>query len=190
MKALRFIEKMLIVLAVIGGIMKFSGGIGGGIFIVVSLLLLALVYFLTGIILFRDKESSAGNLGLSALTGLALTLAVGGILLKVQYWPGAQTNLLGGMVLCIPAVVMATSYRKNKQPNEGMDNYFRSITRRCLITISFCAILLCIPQSTLIRFEYRADPKHAELMVNYLADPENKSALTELMQYEMGSYAP
>jgi hypothetical protein len=188
MKALLFTEKMCVALAAIGVALKFTSRSGGGLLIVLSLSTLACIYFLGNQLLFRDRHTRVMVRGLSALGGMAAALTVIGILFRLQYWPGSGGQLMMGLVAS--AVVTAWALLRRQRENGGeKDRYLHGMVNRFLVTLAFGAILFSVPQSALIRLEYRHDPKHAELMVNFLSDPENKAKWEALARYEMG-YAP
>ena len=188
MRSLAFIEKVFIVLGCIGALLKFAQpghNLEGAIFILVGFVPLAALYFGAGLWLFRERDSKANDPLVSAICGLAFSLAAIGIVTRLLYWPGAGTSLLFSIILLTGAVVIS-SQRRKAQTLEERHKYYKNIVQRSLIMLSFASILFALPQSTLINFEYRNDPVHAKLLVAYLADPENREKYEALAEYEMG----
>src|ERR1051326_3893729 len=173
MRALRFLEKILVVLTVIGMIMKFTIAGGAGIFIVIPLTLLAILNFPFGYFLNKSKNSSANVSWLSLLAGMAFATALIGILFKLQYWPGSSINLLLGLLLSSFILAICISKEKKLPAGDEKKKYFSSLIQRSSIILLISALLFCIPQSALIRFQYRNDPQLAELLISLQADPFN-----------------
>ena len=185
MKTLRFIEKILIVLTAIGVIMKFTDANGGELFIVFPLLILSLIYFILGSFIFRERESKANVLWKSILAGIAFSFSLLGIMLKLEYLPLAQISLLIGMIGSISIMVIALVRRKGSAADEPKQKYYFLLVNRCTVMIGFSALFFSIPQSTLIRLQYRGDPGYAQLLIDYRADPEDKAKREKLYRYEM-----
>ena len=187
MRTLRFLEKFFIVLTVIGILLKLTGAGGGGIFIVTGSFFLSIIYFFGTYFLLQEPATKKGILWLSVFTGITFSICVVGILFKLQFWPGAEINLLTGMVLCALTVIVAIFLRNRKEADEGMHNYFRVLIKRALLAISFAALFFAVPQRTIINIEYRKDPEYARLLNEFLADPDNKTKWESLARYEMKS---
>jgi hypothetical protein len=189
MKALRFTEKMMIALAAIGVVLKFTNGGGGGLLIVISLSVLAMIYFGGGILLFRERETNSGSTLVSGFASLCAAVIVAGIMFRLLYWPGSSIQLLAGMVTASAVVVIGYLRRRGAQ-DPAKDRYYSGLVNRFLIKLAFAAILFSVPQSAMVRYQYRSDPQYAELLVNYLSDPENRAHWENLARYEMQRISP
>lgn len=111
-------ERVLIVLAVIGLIMKLSLIAGGAILLVLAISALACFYYL-GFALFNDirlrhifKKASYANASPGRIIGaigasFGLSGMLVGILFRLQFWPGAAINLLAGIVLTAILLLVA-----------------------------------------------------------------------------------
>lgn len=185
MNSFRFIEKILIVLTIIGVFMKFTDTSGADVFIVFPLLILAIIYFFMGSFIFRERESKANIIWKSILAGIAFSFSLVGIMLKLEYLPLAQICLLMGMIACISLTVIALMRRKRSMDDEPKQKYYFVLINRCTLMMGFAALFFSIPQSTLIRFQYRNDPGYAALLIDFRADPENKAKREKLYRYEI-----
>lgn len=187
MRTFRFIEKLFVVLSAIGLVLKFSFSAGGAILLLLSLNMLILLYFFFSAFYFKQGTFSITKVGFPGAAGFAFSIACVGILFKFMYWPGAAQMLLMGIVATAIVVTYSTQMRSRNREDVVKSNYFRIIGERGMIIVLLCSVLFTIPDVTLIRFEYRQDPKLAELMVAYLKDPDNKFKRDALDQYRMNA---
>ena len=183
MNSLRFIEKILIVLSIIGVIMKFTNSAGAEIFIVFPLLTLALIYFLFGFFIFRDRETKTNVGWKSVVAGMAFSFSLIGIVLKLEYEPLSEISLLIGIIGCISLMLIAMVRRKRMMADEPKQKYYFALINRCTIMIAFSALFFSIPQSSMIRFEFRNDPEFGKLMIDYKADPDNNIKRDRVYHY-------
>lgn len=85
-----------------------------------------------------------------------------GILFKLMFWKGAQTQLLAGMLpLAIFTIVLALNQRMN---------------RRALVIAVLGGLMLSISTDDLMRQLYRDDPRLVELMVYQNHHPYDQAA--------------
>lgn len=182
-------EIIAAIVAVIGFIFQLLLWPGGGPLVVVSLSLLAVIYYF-GFALFNDirfrqifkKESYAGISPLRMIgsigAGLSLSSVLSGLMYKIQSWPMAQTMLNAGMFFtAVIAVVGLPKYLKNKP------DYLKQIFKKIVIIGGIGLIFLILPETALIDFKYRNHPAFRDAYKNALADPTNQ-ALWDKMQEE------
>ncbi len=160
-----------------------------GLFMVLSLGMLSIYYLLFGFLLFRERETRTNNPALSAVVGMVCSLAVAGILFKLMYWPGSRLLLFCGFmsiaILVMPYYVYMVRYRDS---NKGLYKYYMDNLLRLMITASITSLLMLIPSSAILKFQYRDDPRQAELRQRVLEDPENEQYREELWQYIDNKY--
>jgi len=124
---MRKLEIILSILALIGIILQLSGIPGGAILLILSLTILAVLYYPFGFIVLNNirvrKIFSAGSYrGLSALRilgtigiGMALSTVCLGIVFKLETYPGAGyiqiIGLVSLIILAVPAVIRYTQTR-------------------------------------------------------------------------------
>jgi hypothetical protein len=155
---------------------------GGNVLTVLSLSVLAILYFYCGLLLFNDirlraafkKISYAGistsrKIG-SIGTGFALATIVIGILFKIQYWPGANVMLMDGFaMLVIVCIVAGFKYPKNKS------EYYNRIFKRAAIFGGFGLLLMIVPPYSWSQLKYRNHPAYRDALKNSGEDPTNQS---------------
>jgi len=159
-------EKVLVVFAVLSLVGKFIPLPEAGIFFIVSMCLLAFIYFLFGYFLFKEKETSFRNKFLSVFAGIAFTVAISGMLFKVMFWPGWAENLVGGIAFSFIAMFVSIRKKSKSENNEGKTNYYKGIILRSGIIVSISGIFFALPTNELIRLQFRKDPKLAEMIIS------------------------
>lgn len=170
MRALRFTEKIMAVLAVIGVIMKFTNDTGGEWFILFGLSCLSLLYFFGGFFIFNEPGSRVNTAALSLTAGIGFSIASVGIALKLLYWPGSSVILLAGIIFIVPILLLAVSNKQKQENNPAVYVYFHNMINRCFIMLLFSCFFFLIPQSVLIRFQYRDNPVRAQQIINLLEE--------------------
>src|SRR5687768_18579012 len=116
---MRKTEVILLIAAFIGFIFKLQHWTGAGILVVSSLMLLSILYFPFGLLLFNDikpgdslRRTTYRNLSTyriwgSVGLGIALSAIASGILFKVQHYPGVASSLSGGVTLLLIILVIS-----------------------------------------------------------------------------------
>lgn len=129
------LEKILIVLSMIGIAMKLVPIDGSGMITMLAMLALSLLYALFGFSLFNDirlrdifkKRAYAGvrssHIIVAILSGLCLFFLATGILFKVQYWPGASIELFGGLLFTVLILIVCLIWWLSK-PTAFIRNIF------------------------------------------------------------------
>ena len=163
---------------------------GAGFLKVLSLSTLSIIYFmfafaiLNGVglreLIKSDALKSLGGLkiGLSFGVGLVLSIASIGILFKLQFWPGANFNLLigtGGLV--ISAGIAIIGIRKTT------DGLYSRILSRAVLFGGLGMILLLLPRDTWLTWNYSDNPEYVKAVLNAEANPDDP-ALREKVDEE------
>jgi hypothetical protein len=168
-------EKILICLFAIGIIAKFLDVPGGPLLMAVAACGLALLYLIGGYFLFCDRQSGKRKKGLSIFAGIALSIAPLAILFSLHYWQGAGILILESIVsLAVVLLMVMITMRKNDAKLAG---YYRSVLIRTLAWVGVCMVLFLTPARTRLNIQYRHDPEFAEIVAEYLENPDNDSLM-------------
>ncbi len=174
-------EIILVILSIIVLGLKLLLIPGINLLVILTLSALAMLYFYFGFALFNNIQlrtifkkdsyqdiSSLRILG-AVCSGLALSMAITGILFKFLSWPGSFANLMAGLVgIIIVAIIGTIKYFKSKS------NYYTKIFKRLIIFGVLTLTLVLIPQTTWIELKYRDNPALLDALKKSLADPTNK----------------
>ena len=177
-------EKGLFISFIIGLLFRYILHLpGASLLIVISLSLLATLYFPAAFYFFCDKKIKKQNLPLSIISGLFLSIISIGILFKIQYWPGANFHLLIGTVTA--PIILGVTYFLKKKASDELKTYFKNMTVR-LVTLSILTILLYLtPTENLLKIQYREDPELVRLKTLLYANPYNEEYIKEHDEYIM-----
>ncbi|MFB0925122.1 MAG: hypothetical protein QMB65_07550 [Vicingaceae bacterium] len=171
-------EKILIGIAILAIVLKYFFIPESGALFTFSMMILSFIYFYLGFILFNNirlrkvfkKESYKGISKLKIVgaicTGAALSLITIGFLFKGQHWPGADFNLLIG-VICCSVVLIISLIKYNKSKSE----YYNKI-------LGFLMYLL--PTRTFVNFRFRNYPKYLEVYDEFEKDQSNNTLRDKL----------
>ena len=184
-------------LEIIGIIMSLAGIVfkllhlpGAGFLMIIGMSGLAMCYFLMshpisqGNALNEDEskdskdDSTTGILVKAA--GMALSVAVLGILFKMQSYPGASFMLMvGTLSLIVIGVVGWFKYHQNRSPHMGR------LLIRILVIGSLSGLLYSIPRELWLEIKYPDNPEYRQAVIDRWADPSS----IELQNKEMEEYA-
>ena len=182
-------EKTILIISIIAIFLNFFLVPGGSVLTVMSLSLLAIIYFCFGITLFTNirladlfKTESLKDItttkifGVVAL-GFTLSITVLGILFKLLSWPGAAFNLGVGVIgLIIIITIGAIKYSNNKS------KFYLLIFKRAFFFGGIGLLLLLTPKSTFIDLKYRNHISYANALKNSIADPTNEDLRKTLIE--------
>jgi len=175
------LEKIIGITALVGLILKYLLLISGvGIFITLSLVILADLYFLFGVALFNqiefkqilksdsykeiNKEQIIGSIGV----GIALSMIFVGALFKLNHWPDSMVLLIiGTFISLVAAIVFIIKHFKTKE------NYYIRVLKRIAIIGTFGLILMCISNLTIARIQLRNNVDYMKAYEEYQKDPKN-----------------
>lgn|SRR6185437_1430282 len=175
-------EIILTLIALSTLLMKLCLVSGITIFIVMSLSLLSCFYFYTGFAFFNGmslikmtkgekyKDIRSRRVVGGVATGLALGLAVIGILFKFQSFPGASFNLIMGIFSTGVIIAISTiKYFKTR------DAYYTTILKRVLVYFTICLTLYLVPRNTFFEFMHRDRPAYVKVMEKAWDNPGNEA---------------
>jgi glucan phosphoethanolaminetransferase (alkaline phosphatase superfamily) len=173
-------ETILIALALLGLTLNLLSAPGSGIIAVLTISILAFLYFYFGFALFNRipfraifkkesyKEVTTQKALYSVFSGVFLASTLVGILFKIQSWPGARISLGLGLVgLFAMTILLFSNSRKSKT------SFHTTLFQRFALIGGIGLILFIIPQTTWTEFKYRDHPNYVEAMKAAMADPEN-----------------
>lgn len=134
-------EKVFAGLSLLGFIL-FKFNVPGGNFIfVISLLILALLYFPFGFYFISEKSIKLNTLT-SVVFGWLLNMTIIGILFKLMHWPGAAIMLLVGIITALP--LSAYSYTKFKSSEKENQLYYKNLLIRSITLLIFSIFVFII----------------------------------------------
>jgi hypothetical protein len=165
-------EKITSLIFIIGLLFKFFNIPGSSLVLILSLSVMAIIYFPVGFFFFSDKTIKNQNLPLSIVSGFFLSIIPIGMLFKLQYWPGGQINLLIGSISA--SVILIVTLFLNSKAKENLKTYYKNMILRTAILIILSASLYFIPSTTLIKLQYRNEPEFAKIKTLYYANPNNE----------------
>jgi hypothetical protein len=164
-------EKTVAAIFLVGIIFKLLHWPGGGPLVVVSLLVIAMLYFPFGFYFFCDKKIKQQNLPLSIISGAALAVIPIGVMYKIQSWPGAQVDLVLGLFSA--PIILAGVYYLRKKAIPDLVIYYKNMLQRTILLLTVTVIMYLIPTATIIKHQYWNDPELAKLTIQYFSDPNN-----------------
>ena len=174
-------------LAILGICLKFVHLPGSSYLTVFSFMTLSMFYSAFSFALFNSiklrnifvkssyKDTNAKRIIGAVGLGLALSTTITGGLFKLQFWPGANMQLLAGLVVMGIILLIATFfYFRNKA------DYYKRIFKRIAIYGGLGLVLYLTPSSTLADIYYRNNPEYAEIFKKVLDDPYNMELQKQL----------
>lgn len=174
-------EKSFTVVFLIGLIFKFLHFPGGAVLLIISLTIIAMLYFPMAFYFFSDRELKRQNLALSIVSGFFLSLVPIGIMFKLQYWPGAQLNLLIGTFSAL--IILAITYFLKSKSSDDLKTYYKNLFLRTTVLLTLGIILCLTPTSTLLKIQYHDDSELARLKIQSYTNPDNQEFREQLDDY-------
>jgi hypothetical protein len=178
---MKIVEKVLIILAIVGYVLKLLLIPGGSMLFYYCLIILWWLYFLLVFAFFNGirltalfKKDSYKDIPMlhilgSVFAGFALSVGVLGILFKLMTWPGAGINLFVGIIVCLTIIIIIAIRRKDKYKV-----YYNGLLIRLVAVTILCVALYFLPSITLIRMIYRNEPTYLEACERASQDPRNE----------------
>ena len=162
-------EKILSIVAVLAFILKILLVPGSGLLTVLSFTLLSILYFplgfatLNGIPIYKifQKKSYEGistwrMIGTIGL-GMSLSAIVIGLLFRLQSYPGAQMNLLIGVVLSfLIGIVALVRYMEKKS------GFYKNAMIKIAVLCVLGVVMFMTPHSKLFRLTHSDDVMYPE----------------------------
>lgn len=174
-------EKTLFTLFIVGLIFKFNLWPGGAVMTILGLLGIALCYFPLGFYFINDKPVFKKKVGLSILYGWLLSLALTGVLFKLMMWPGSYFMLLIGGISIIALLIGAIVLYDRS--NEESKVFNKNLLIRTSIVAFFTFMAFIIPSESILKFQYRSDPKLYELYLEELNSDNPEEAHKRTREY-------
>lgn len=165
---LKRIELILIVLAILAINLHLLVWTGSTIFTVLSFSGLALLYPFLSMALFLD-ESEKVNFN-KAIFGMPFSIALIGILFKLQSWPGYEVNLMVGSI-SLAALIIHRYTLKNKMQQLN----FKILSRRAIPLLVITLFMLALPKYAWIETKYSEYPEYIEAIKAYDKNPDSKA---------------
>lgn len=176
--------------AIVGLIMRLTFVTGGDFLLVVSLGLLATLYFIGGYFQGSSKSINADGapapdgVALKIWSGVLFSIGITGVLGTFMFWPGFSFHLLIGLVGSL-AILLGLFLAARRAGAPAMSLIF---WRSAVIT-GLCAVVWLIPKPTLFRVFHRNDPQLVEKWNRVQQQPNNTTYQAELAAYRRQKYA-
>ena len=194
MKKIEFITGLIALLGIFLRIIHLDGG---SILIVLAFSTLSMFYYVFSFALFNDiklrdvfkkasyKDTNAKRIIGAIGFGWTLSVIVIGGLFKLQFWAGANIQLLAGLATMGVILLIATIFYFRSKAD-----YYKRIFKRIIIYGGLGIILFCTPTSTFVDIYYRNNPDYAELYKKVLTAPDNLELREQLEQMKAKSRVP
>ena len=186
MKKFEFIVGLF---AILGIILKVFHVPGGSILAALVFSTLSMFYYVFSFALFngirlRDifkkvsyKDTNAKRIIGAVGLGWAISVIIIGVLFKLQFWAGADFQLLTGLVtIGVILLIAIIFYFRSKA------EYYKRIFKRIAIYGGLGLMLYLTPSSVFVDIYYRNNPDYAELFKKVLASPDNLELREQLEQ--------
>lgn len=162
-------ERILLAFICAGLVMKGFRLPFSSTLLILGLSSLAIVYFRIARSLFATPTPHDQIPPLSTVSGIVLSIAMIGILFKIQLWPSS------GLYLSISIVSSAALglwifLKRTGRPDLGP--YFTSLLRRVVPTLVVVVLLYALPERELLDYYYRDQPGKAELLERLRSAPD------------------
>lgn len=186
------LEKILIVLSIISLIMMFNQYQGSTWMLMISLTLLACIYFPLGFLFFSQigvrqlfkgalRNAKAVNLLSAFFVGLGVSNLCMGILFRFLHFPGGNEMLIAGLAIAV-IMLIVTIIRYYKTRNAEIT---LSISRLAAFSIASLALLFTSSR-TLLSIQYRNYPRYVDAYLKYMDNPTPETARErDLEHYRM-----
>lgn len=182
-------ERIIGFIAIVGIVFKLIHLPGGSIISILSLSMLSLFHYifsfsvLNGIALgdmFNKaayKHTSILKIVVSIIIGISISLIVMGSLFKIQIWPGADFQLMIGLIVSGTIFPIALFFYFQTK-----EEFFLRMIRRIAFYGGIGLMLFITPTDSIVDFYYGSNPEYAELYKKSLAEPENEELQKQLKQ--------
>ncbi|MEZ4800510.1 MAG: hypothetical protein R2809_12225 [Flavobacteriales bacterium] len=167
---------------ILGAIFRVLGFPLSNFMIVISLSVLACLYFVGTYFLYAKPKSETTSAQASNSetfgiigTGLGLAATIVGLLFSIQIWPQTGSTLAGAMVIL--ALSIGFLYTKK---NSITRFEIPRLIRTSIIVGVLGLVFYFIPQNSLIDVYYRQHPAYKEALKAYLEDSSNEEKRAKL----------
>lgn len=190
---MRNAEIILAALGLIGLTLSLLLIPGGNILSVLSLSLLSMLYSLFGFAIFNGlrfrniaskgafKDVKAIHIIAGVATGLAVSVAIMGLLFRAMRWPGASVMLIEGMVFVgIITFVAALKFFSRKS-----DKYHFILVRVAVVFV-LSLVFYLFGTDIFVKFKYRNFPEFVQAYEKAEQDPGNEALWQEVDRHDPG----
>ena len=174
------LERIAGIIFVIAFTMKMNLIFGSSILILLSLSIIACIYYPLGFAFFNNlrfkdilkKESYIGissqHIARAVSVGLALSAICVGIIFKLLQWKGANSILIVGLTATLVALIISLY-----QYNKTKDNFYSKIVKRIAIVGGFGLIMLSVSDLAIVKIQFRNHPRYIKAYETYLTNKED-----------------
>lgn len=184
MRKLELICGGIALLSLIGGFMDVPLS---GVFLLLSMSILAMLYYPLGALLFngiRMREAlngksfqavPKGHLALGFVGGFILCPMMLGVIFKWNMWPGADMMLRVALGLAIIFLLIVMAMAKGR-----LEDFHRRIFVRFAIAGTLAALFSLLSTLHIVELRYRDQPELVQAWEAHLANPDNEALREEL----------
>lgn len=181
-------ERILVSLFFIGVILSLTSLPGGFITLLFPSLLVSGMYFYFGFALFNEiplkglfkkeyhEKIPRMQVTTAIVTGIGLSIAIVGVLFKLQHLPGASMMLFGGVLLSVVSTLLIIVNKGKLQ-----EGFVKRAFQRIVLFGGMSLVLLMIPAKVWIEWEYQDQPELKKVLLQ-LQDSPSDSLLLEKEQ--------
>lgn len=181
---MRIVEIMLSVLATFGALSIFLAKFPGSILLsIISLTLLAVMYFPLGVVTLGGlktktdtKDQDETKMMIAGVVGFGLGVTIIGTMFKILIWPGASINILIGLIVSIPLLVVSI-YKFSRSEKDHC--FYRGIIIRLVLVLLVGLFLYLIPMKTMLTWRHPDHPEYVNAYIEYRMDPNNPEKAAE-----------
>jgi predicted membrane channel-forming protein YqfA (hemolysin III family) len=152
-----------------------------------SLSLLAAIYFPLGFYFFSDKTLKQQVVPFSIIGGILLSIAVTGVLFKLLFWPGAMISLFVSFAT-LPFLVALCIWFHTSGKREEFKVYYRNFLIRSVFWFVVASAAFALSAEQLVRVQHRDDPRYIHLRLMTFEHPDEESFRNDLNAYEDSVY--
>jgi hypothetical protein len=190
-KAFTLLEAIFATVAVVGLGMRLSFVTGGDFLLVISLGLLATLYFVGGY--FQGPAKAAPPAGapdvgtaLRIWSGILFSTGITGVLGTLLFWPGFRFHLSLGLVGSL-GMLLGSFLASRKLAASPLLN---PVFRRSAVVAAVCALVWLIPAPTLFRVFHRNDPALLQKWDLARQHPDNPAYQADFDAYRRRQHSP
>lgn len=177
---MKVLEKIFIVMAVIGLFLRVMMWDWGELFLTVSLPSLAVLYLLMSWTVFKHREHGH-HLFLSFLSGASFSVVCFGILCKLMVWKLGNLLLIAGLSMMVLFKVIGMILERTRVSTMG--KYFKMLFLRYYIKSSIALLMLFMPYKTIVSIYHRDDPDYVNLYIRWFDEPNNLKYRSDFFKY-------
>lgn len=173
---MKLIERLLWIIAALALAMKVMHLPLSSFLLIISISTLMMLYFFLSWLLLPSPTRKDQVLALSILAGVGISIALMGVLFKLQRWPLSGFHLLLGGTWLAGIAIAAGVVRSSRA---ALRAYTKGLLIRIIPLLAACCLLYALPGATLTAFYYRDEPEIGRLWIQHdsIADPVERERL-------------